>query len=247
MSPEMSSAPALEVRGVSVTFGGVSALTQVSLNVRPGEVTGLIGPNGAGKTTLFNVISGLQRPDNGEVLLGGRDVTKLGPHRRARLGLARTFQRLELFGSLSARDNVQAGIDAKREKGDLTAQGLLHRVGIEGDADRQVSTLPTGEARLVELARALAIDPRLVLLDEPCSGLDDNESHLLGGLLRELAGEGRAVLIVEHDMPLVLAVCDRIIVLDFGQVIADGTPEEIRRDPRVQAAYLGTAFEEEAS
>ena len=211
-------------------------------------MTGLIGPNGAGKTTLFNVISGLQRPDKGEVQLGGRDVTKLGPHRRARLGLARTFQRLELFGSLSARENVQAGLDARRDKGgDLTAQGLLHRVGVQADADRQVSTLPTGEARLVELARALAIDPKLILLDEPCSGLDDNESQLLGALLQELADEGRAVLIVEHDMPLVLNVCDRIIVLDFGQVIANGSPDAIRRDTGVQAAYLGTAADPEAS
>jgi branched-chain amino acid transport system ATP-binding protein len=232
---------ALEVRGVSVTFGGIAALQGVNLEVRPGEVTGLIGPNGAGKTTLFNVISGLQRPDSGEVLLDGRDVTKLGTNRRARLGLARTFQRLELFGSLSARDNVQVGLDARRDKGDLTAQGLLHRVGVSADADRQVSTLPTGEARLVELARALAIDPKLILLDEPCSGLDDNETHLLGGLLRELADEGRGVLLVEHDMSIVLTICDRIFVLDFGELIASGTPAEIRRDPRVQAAYLGTA------
>ncbi len=248
MSSDSMTSPFLEVRGVSVTFGGVAALTQVSLDVRPGEVTGLIGPNGAGKTTLFNVISGLQRPDKGEVQLVGRDVTKLGPHRRARLGLARTFQRLELFGSLSARENVQAGLDARRDKGgDLTAQGLLHRVGVQADADRQVSTLPTGEARLVELARALAIDPKLILLDEPCSGLDDHESQLLGGLLRELADEGRAVLIVEHDMPLVLDICDRIIVLDFGQVIATGSPDAIRQDPGVQAAYLGAANDPEAS
>ena len=201
---------ALEVRGVSVTFGGIAALQGVNLDVRPGEVTGLIGPNGAGKTTLFNVISGLQRPDSGEVLLDGRDVTKLGTNRRARLGLARTFQRLELFGSLSARDNVQVGLDARRDKGDLTAQGLLHRVGVSADADRQVSTLPTGEARLVELARALAIDPKLILLDEPCSGLDDNETHLLGNLLRELADEGRGVLLVEHDMRIIFKVCERI-------------------------------------
>ena len=248
MSSDSMTSPFLEVRGVSVTFGGVAALTQVSLDVRPGEVTGLIGPNGAGKTTLFNVISGLQRPDKGEVQLVGRDVTKLGPHRRARLGLARTFQRLELFGSLSARENVQAGLDARRDKGgDLTAQGLLHRVGVQADADRQVSTLPTGEARLVELARALAIDPKLILLDEPCSGLDDHESQLLGGLLRELADEGRAVLIVEHDLPHVLDICDRIIVLDFGQVIANGSPDAIRQDPGVQAAYLGAANDPEAS
>ena len=236
----MTTAPVLDVTGVSVTFGGIAALRGVTIDVRPGEITGLIGPNGAGKTTLFNVISGLQRPDSGDVHLVGQEVTKMGPNRRARLGLARTFQRLELFGSLSARDNVQVGLDAQKNKGDLTAQGLLHRVGVVGDADQQVSTLPTGEARLVELARALAIDPKLVLLDEPCSGLDDNESVQLGGLLRELADEGRGILIVEHDMALVLAICDRIFVLDFGEIIAVGTPAEIRNDPLVQAAYLGT-------
>jgi branched-chain amino acid transport system ATP-binding protein len=235
----------LEVRGVGVNFGGVAALNGVNLEVRTGEVTGLIGPNGAGKTTLFNVISGLQRPNRGEVRLAGADVTKMGPHRRARLGLARTFQRLELFGSLSARDNVQVGLDASRTSSDLTAQGLLHRVGITKDVDRQVSTLPTGEARLVELARALAIDPKLVLLDEPCSGLDDNESLLLGDLLKDLAAEQRGVLIVEHDMELVLSVCDRIYVLDFGEIIASGTPDEIKHDPRVQAAYLGALVEGE--
>jgi branched-chain amino acid transport system ATP-binding protein len=230
----------LQVAGVSVNFGGVAALKDASLEVFDGHVTGLIGPNGAGKTTLFNVISGLQRPDRGSVVLGGRDVTKFGPSRRAKLGLARTFQRLELFGSLSARENVQVGLDATRQKGDLTAQGLLHRVGVVGNADRQVSTLPTGEARLVELARALAIDPKLVLLDEPCSGLDDSETELLGNLLKELAAEQRGVLIVEHDMELVLRICDRIYVLDFGEIIACGTPEEVRKDPAVQAAYLGT-------
>ena len=235
----------LSISDVSVTFGGVAALNSVALDVCRGEVTGLIGPNGAGKTTLFNVISGLQEPDRGRVLLKSTDVTKLGPHRRARLGLARTFQRLELFGSMSARENVQVGIDARREIGDLTAQGLLHRVGITSDADRQVSTLPTGEARLVELARALAIDPALLLLDEPCSGLDDNETQLLGELLRELANEQRGVLFVEHDMELVLRICDRIFVLDFGEIIAVGTPQEIRENPVVQAAYLGTIAEPE--
>ena len=244
--------PVLEVRDVSVHFGGVSALSGVSLSVRAGEVTGLIGPNGAGKTTLFNVVSGLQRPDRGTVRIAGRDVTGLGPHRRARLGLARTFQRLELFSNLSSEDNVRVGLEARRRGrrrlpllggaervpgGAATA--LLERVGAGEAAGRPVNSLPTGTARLVELARALAISPQVLLLDEPCSGLDDHESVGLGRLLRELADEGRAVLLVEHDMDLVLDVCDVVYVLDFGEIIASGTPAEIRLHPAVQAAYLG--------
>ena len=240
-APIAQSSAILSCTCISVHFGGVSALNCATLEARVGQVTGLIGPNGAGKTTLFNVISGFQKPDRGEVRLAETDVTRYGAHRRARLGLARTFQRLELFGSLTARENVQIGLDAARGEGDLTAQGLLHRVGLTAHADRQVSTLPTGEARLVELARALAIDPKLVLLDEPCSGLDDVETDLLGHLLRELADEGRGVLIVEHDMELVLNVCDTIFVLDFGEIIASGPPSSIRSDPLVQAAYLGVA------
>lgn len=243
--------PVLEVRDVSVRFGGVAALSDVSLSVEAGTVTGLIGPNGAGKTTLFNVVSGLQRPDHGRVRIGGRDVTGLGPHRRARMGLARTFQRLELFSHLSGEDNVRVGLEAhilrsrrpwpggapRVAAGSATA--LLERVGAADAASQPVNALPTGTARLVELARALAIGPRVLLLDEPCSGLDDLETAALGRLLRELAAEGRAVLLVEHDMSLVLEVSDTVYVLDFGQVIATGTPTEIKVNPAVQAAYLG--------
>jgi branched-chain amino acid transport system ATP-binding protein len=239
------------VRDVSVRFGGVAALSDVSVDVYAGTVTGLIGPNGAGKTTLFNVVSGLQRPDRGHVRIAGRDVTGLGPHRRARLGLARTFQRLELFSHLTSEDNVRVGIEAgrrlpwspRRRQGRVpvtSARSLLHRVGVGETANHPVNALPTGSARLVELARALAIDPRVLLLDEPCSGLDDAESEGLGRLLRELAAEGRAVLLVEHDMNLVLDICDRVYVLDFGEIIAAGTPAEVRAHPAVQAAYLGS-------
>lgn len=241
--------PALETHGVSVRFGGIAALTDVSLAVHPGQVTGLIGPNGAGKTTLFNVITGLQRPDRGSVSIAGRDVTRLGPHRRARLGLARTFQRLELFGTLSAADNVRVGLEAPSarrvavgtptETGAATPAGLLERVGVPDAPGTPVASLPTGSARLVELARALAIDPAVLLLDEPCSGLDDHETVALGRLLRQLSAEGRAVLLVEHDMDLVLEICDIVHVLDFGEVIASGTPAEVRADRAVQAAYLG--------
>jgi branched-chain amino acid transport system ATP-binding protein len=242
---------------VSVRFGGVAALTGVSLKVSAGAVTGLIGPNGAGKTTLFNVITGLQRPDRGQVLIDGRDVTALGPHRRARLGLARTFQRLELFGTLSVLDNVRVGLEsgARRGRGSSgsplgeigtrrttgVAMSILDRVGLTELATASVGSLPTGSARLVELARALAIDPSVLLLDEPCSGLDDNETAELGLLLADLAEEGRAVLLVEHDMDLVLRICSTVNVLDFGEVIASDRPEMIRADPVVQGAYLGKA------
>lgn len=243
--------PVLEVRDVSVRFGGVAALNGVSLSVHAGKVTGLIGPNGAGKTTLFNVVSGLQRPDRGTVHIGGLDVTRYGPHRRARQGLARTFQRLELFGTLSAEDNVRVGMEARRGAGSgrddggptapATATALLERVGVSGVAGEPVNALSTGTARLVELARALSIGPRVLLLDEPCSGLDDRETAGLGHLLKALAAEGRGVLLVEHDMNLVLEICDVVHVLDFGEVIARGAPSEIRVDPAVQAAYLGKA------
>ncbi len=264
----------LMVSEVAVRFGGVAALRDVSLSVQPATVTGLIGPNGAGKTTLFNVISGLQAPDRGSVHLFDTDVTAMKPHRRARLGLARTFQRLELFGSLTAGENVQVGLESavkwwewrhlsrsfpwKRRAarpGDAAPDGdgpsglgsvaaatsdrLLDGVGLEGLGHQQASAMPTGLARMVELARALAIGPKLLLLDEPGSGLDEAESKALGDLLVKLAAGGMAVLLVEHDMELVMGISDYIYVLDFGDVIASGTPEEIRRDPMVQAAYLG--------
>ena len=226
---------------MSVHFGGVAALTDVSLGAEAGTVTGLIGPNGAGKTTLFNVITGLQRPNRGSVSLGGADVTRKGTHRRARLGLARTFQRLELFCHLSAVDNVRVGLEASGRAAPATAMGLLERVGVGEEAAAPVSSLPTGSARLVELARALSTEPKVLLLDEPCSGLDERETAALGNLLTSLAAEGRAIVLVEHDTDLVLRVCGAVHVLDFGQIIATGAPEEIRRNPAVQEAYLGHA------
>jgi branched-chain amino acid transport system ATP-binding protein len=239
MPLESGGPAALEVDTVSVRFGGVAALTEVSLRVEAGSVTGLIGPNGAGKTTLFNVITGLQRPERGSVSMDGTDVTRRRTHTRARLGLARTFQRLELFSTLTATDNVRVGLEAGGRSTASAAVGLLERVGVADEASSQVSSLPTGSARLVELARALSTDPKVLLLDEPCSGLDERESETLGHLLTSLAAEGRAILLVEHDTDLVFRICDRVHVLDFGQVIAAGTPDDIRRDPAVQEAYLG--------
>jgi branched-chain amino acid transport system ATP-binding protein len=277
--PEADNAAAvLTVSDVSVRFGGVVALDAVSLTVRPGTVTGLIGPNGAGKSTLFNVISGLQSPDSGTVHLFDADVTTMKPHHRARLGLARTFQRLEVFGTLSVGENVLVGLEAggrwrgggrprrspgpdagadnaaagelpagesshPRARSDAACARLLRTAGLAGLGGQQAATLTTGRARMVELARALAIGPKLLLLDEPGSGLDEVESATLGELVATLAREGMAVLLVEHDIDLVMRICDRVHVLDFGDIIASGTPEEIRRNPAVQSAYLGAVIE----
>ena len=237
----------LEASDVSVRFGGLLALDSASLTVDEGCITGLIGPNGAGKTTCFNVITGLQHPTSGHVTLDGRDVTDAKPHRRARLGIARTFQRLEAFGSLSARENVLVAAEMRRRWADDSAspadiaQHALEQVGIVAVAEETVDELPTGTARLVELARALATKPRVLLLDEPSSGLDEDETDALGRLLLTLADDGLGILLVEHDMPFVMGTCGHIDVLDFGRVIARGTPAEIQGDPAVQTAYLGTA------
>jgi branched-chain amino acid transport system ATP-binding protein len=236
----------LDVLDVSVQFGGLLAVDGASLAIEPGCVTGLIGPNGAGKTTLFNVITGLQAPSGGSVVLDGRNITRKRPYKRARLGIARTFQRLEAFGSLTARENVLVALEMRRrwDRGcetDRLADDLLRDVGLEAVADNKVEMLPTGTARLVELARALATGPRVLLLDEPSSGLDEQETDALSRLLLHLVERGLGVLLVEHDMPLVMATCTNISVLDFGRVIANGEPLAIQNDPEVQRAYLGTA------
>jgi branched-chain amino acid transport system ATP-binding protein len=241
----------LEVEDVVVQFGGVTAVDGASFAAEAGKVTGLIGPNGAGKTTCFNVISGLQRPNHGRVRFDGRDITRLPIHRRARRGIGRTFQRLEAFGSLSVRDNVRAaydihhGVSALLKPGAGDVDALLERVGIADAADERADSIPTGTARLLELARCLATRPSLLLLDEPSSGLDEAETDAFAELLAGLAAEGRSVLMVEHDMRLVMAVCDEIHVLDFGKVIASGSPGQVRGDRRVQEAYLGYSDEPE--
>ncbi|WP_407673557.1 ABC transporter ATP-binding protein [Parafrankia colletiae] len=228
---------------MTVAFGGVRALSDVAISAEQGRITGLIGPNGAGKSTLFDVITGLRRPSSGQVFIEGREVTRLGPTRRSRHGLARTFQRLELFGRLTVRDNllVAAELGSNRRHAAELVDQILDRLGLTRLADTSSDTLSTGAARLVEVARALAAQPKLLLLDEPAAGQDPEETERFADLLRSLAAEGTTVLIVEHDMDLVMSVCDDLHVLDLGKVIASGPPEEIRRNEQVLAAYLGDA------
>jgi branched-chain amino acid transport system ATP-binding protein len=238
----------LEIEKITVRFGGNVALDKVSMALEPGRVTGLIGPNGAGKTTLFNVVTGLLPAQEGRVVLDGRDVTKAPPYKRAQLGLARTFQRLELFTSLSVRDNIRVAGDIRNAWGlggrfDAAeeAERVIELVGLGDIADRDVTAIPTGQARVVELARALMTRPTVLLLDEPASGQTEHETAQFGHLLRRLAEhDDLAVCLVEHDMSLVMDACATIHVLDYGKVIAVGTPEDVRGDERVVEAYLGT-------
>jgi branched-chain amino acid transport system ATP-binding protein len=237
----------LEARGVTVSFGGKQAVADASVSLEPGAVTGLIGPNGAGKTTLFNVVTGLQKPDHGKVVLDGHDITRAAPHKRAQLGLARTFQRLELFTSLSVRDNIRVAGDIRnawgiggRTDSSAEAERVVELTGLSDVADREVSELPTGRARVVEVARALVTKPKALLLDEPAAGQSERETEVFGDLLRRLAGDGLAICLVEHDMTLVMDVCEWIHVLDYGAMIAEGTPDDIRGNRAVVDAYLGT-------
>ena len=238
----------LSASDVVVRFGGLVALDGVSVDAVPGRITGLIGPNGAGKTTMFNVICGFQAADRGTVTLDGIDIAGESPARRARMGLGRTFQRMELFRSLSVRDNVALAAESVHVgNGPLTQLGLLgggSRVKGEVAAltDRLACEISTGQGRLVELARALARRPRILLLDEPSSGLDVKESGAFGDLLVSLVAErGIGILMIEHDMSLVLNICDPIHVLDFGRPLMTGTPDEVRSSTLVRDAYLGQA------
>ncbi len=240
----------LETIEVNVRFGGHHAVRDVNLNVEAGQITGLIGPNGAGKTTTFNVITGLQEATSGKVMLNGQDISSLAPHQRARLGIGRTFQRLEVFGSMTARENILTAAEIHKSwshsKDDprVATEAIIERIGIGSVADDRVDAMPTGQARLVELGRALATRPKVLLLDEPASGQDETETEAFAELLLDLAQEGMAILMVEHDVPLVMRVCEWIHVLDFGAILAEGTAAEIQQNQAVLDAYLGAATEE---
>ncbi len=256
----MNPGSVLEVQSVTVRFGGLTALNAVSLAVPPHHVMGVIGPNGAGKTTLLNVLCGFTRPDDGQVLFGGRRHN-VRPHRLASLGVARTLQGVGLYGGLSALENVMVGATCRASAGfwsalltlprasrderrlrDL-AREALERVGAADVADARPGELSYGMRKRVALARALVAKPSLILLDEPASGLAESELAELGAIIRDLATEG-SLVVVEHHMDLMMSVCDSITVLDFGKVIATGTPQQVRDNPAVTAAYLGTAGDE---
>jgi branched-chain amino acid transport system ATP-binding protein len=250
----------LELQSVGKRFGGVQALDDVSATVHRGEIVGLIGPNGAGKTTLFNCISGVDAPDRGRITYNDRDLAGLAAHRRARLGIARTFQNLQLFGSMTVLENCMVSFDAFAARGMVgdalrmpwarfeehrareRALAMLHFLDIAGTADQLAQDLPTGMQRRVELARALCLRPTLLLLDEPAAGLDAGETAQLADLLKRARDRLEvSMLLVDHDMSLVMRVCDHITVLDFGRVIATGDAPSIRSDPAVITAYLGEA------
>ena len=242
----------LEIDAVSVRFGGLAALTEVTVTAAEGAITGLIGPNGAGKTTLFNVVTGMQRPNAGAVRLDGRDLRGLSSHRRARLGLGRTFQRLELFGSLTVAENIGVAasigqrwvLPGPEESTPGHPRGDTGPAGTETGGQRPGRLLADGDRSPGRAGpRALATKPKVLLLDEPASGQDVDETERFSGILRDLASDGLAILLVEHDMELVMNVCHTIAVLDYGRIICTGTPAEVRADADVQAAYLGAVAE----
>ncbi|SOC48190.1 amino acid/amide ABC transporter ATP-binding protein 1 (HAAT family) [Rhizobium subbaraonis] len=247
----------LEVRGATRRFGGLTAVDDVSFDVPERGVTAVIGPNGAGKTTLFNLIAGSMPPSAGAILLSGNEVTALPSEARAGLGLVRTFQLVKLFQDLTALENVKVGFHLRTRGGLIAAllrprwqrqaereveekaKALLDLVGLSALADSSASALPYGQQRLLEIARAMAAGPRVLLLDEPAAGLNAEESERLARTVRKIAADGVAVLLIEHDMKLVMDIADEVVVLDYGRKIAQRTPDAVRRDPAVIAAYLG--------
>jgi branched-chain amino acid transport system ATP-binding protein len=247
----------LEVSGITQIFGGVTALEDVSFSIRKGEITGVIGPNGAGKTTLFNIISGIYTQTAGRVTLNDSDVTGMPPEKLARLGMVRTFQNIELFGGMTVLENVMVGLHTRSSSGLLAcslrmpwsrkeetriragAQKWLEVTGITDLAHVTAANLPFGKGRLLEIARALAVEPSIILMDEPAAGLNSHETVGLAQLIQRIRDLGITVVLVEHDMELVMDICDRIVVLNLGRKLAEGTPREIQENHEVIAAYLG--------
>ena len=232
----------LELTGVTVRYGGVTAVRDVSLTVEPGTVLGLIGPNGAGKTSLINAVTGIVPIDAGSIALDGRRIDGIAPHRIARAGIARTYQNIRLFGALDVRTNISAGAYTQRAvPSELVLRALLARVDLaDVDLEARASAISYGDQRRLEIARALAAEPRIILLDEPAAGMNPVETTRLTSTIRTIAASGVGILLIEHDMTLVRAACDAVVVLNFGEVIARGTPTAIAADPHVVEAYLGT-------